>query len=176
MRVAKFTVIPGGGREREPPGVLQARRHFRQLIVELLRAIARGDDYESRVARELLEFTDHAVASKAPLRTIIDPVLADLQKRIAPEQKDITSHYMRQISDIVFASLQVAAEVGCTDGFAKARLSGRTSALEADIKEYIVEHERRSRENKWSFLSNLLQKHFPIRPKPRRPRKPPVIL
>jgi hypothetical protein len=47
LRVAKFTVIPGGGREREPPGVLQARRHFRQLIVELLRAIARGDDYES---------------------------------------------------------------------------------------------------------------------------------
>jgi hypothetical protein len=55
--VAKFTVIAGGSRGREPPGVLQARNHFRQLVVELLRAIARGDDYESRVTRELLEFT-----------------------------------------------------------------------------------------------------------------------
>jgi hypothetical protein len=114
--------------------------------------------------------------SHTPLRTITEPVLADLQKKIAGEQKDITSHYTREISDIVFASLQVAAEAGCTDGFARARLSGRTSVLEDDIKEYIVEHERRSRENKWSFLSNLLQKHFPVKPKPRRPRKPPVIL
>jgi hypothetical protein len=69
------------------------------------------------------------------------------------------------------ASSSLAAEVGCTDGFARARLSSRTSALETDIEEYIVEHERRSRENKRSFLSNLLKKHFPIRPKPRRPRK-----
>jgi hypothetical protein len=127
---AKFTVIPGGGGGREPPDVLQARHHLRRLIVEILRALVRGDDYGARVIRELSDFTRYANESGAPIGTIVDPVLAELQERIAgeggDEDTDLGTSYMDEISDIVLGSLMVAAELFSRDGFAKARLADRT--------------------------------------------------
>jgi len=78
-------------------------------------------------------------------RSLIDPALAELQKKIAAERDDTTDSYMTEISDIVLGSLMVATELCCTDGFAKARLSDRTTELRTYIEEHIIGCERRSR-------------------------------
>jgi len=52
---------------------------------------------------------------------------------------------MTEISDIVLGSLMVATELCCTDGFAKAQLSDRTTELRTYIEEHIIGCERRSR-------------------------------
>jgi hypothetical protein len=47
--VSKFTVIEGSGpREPEDPHAEDVRYHLRRLAVELLRALARGDDHGGR--------------------------------------------------------------------------------------------------------------------------------
>jgi hypothetical protein len=52
--VPDFTVIDGGGTGRPPPEDLHQRRAaeaMRILVIELLRAVARGDDPEKRVLK-----------------------------------------------------------------------------------------------------------------------------
>ena len=62
---------------------------------------------------------------------------------------------------IIFdAVLQMAAEIFPSDGFARARLSKREIDFRHGIEEWIVEHERRSREAGWSFTKNLLHKRL----------------
>jgi hypothetical protein len=57
VKCPDFTVIDGGGKGRGPgdhdPDM--ARHHMDTLIIEILRAIARGYDHENRVGRTLLE-------------------------------------------------------------------------------------------------------------------------
>lgn len=49
-----FSVITGGGKPRDPHED-PTRHHLRRLIVEILRATARGHDHGMRVGCELLE-------------------------------------------------------------------------------------------------------------------------
>jgi molybdenum-dependent DNA-binding transcriptional regulator ModE len=64
------------------------------------------------------------------------------------------------LDTVVLAGLRVAAETWTDDGFTRARLSDRRQDLDQEIEDYVVEHERRSRENGGSYLGHLLHKHF----------------
>jgi hypothetical protein len=52
-KMPDFTVIDGGGKGRSPPDfdAAMARQHMDTLILEILRALARGTDHENRVGR-----------------------------------------------------------------------------------------------------------------------------
>lgn len=56
---------------------------------------------------------------------------------------------------VISASLQAMAEALADDGFAKARRSKREVDLRHAIENSIREHERRSRENGWSYTAHL---------------------
>jgi hypothetical protein len=52
------------------------------------------------------------------------------------------------------------AETISTDGFARGRRSQREQALDRAIKEKILASERRSRENGWSYVADLTERHL----------------
>jgi hypothetical protein len=165
--VPDFTVIEGGGRGPDDPLDIDARHHLRRLVIEILRSLARGNDPEARIARELVEFSKTASRMSTPLHQIVDQLLAELSAELEPEGRD----HIIELSYIVSSALGLAAETFCEDGFAKARRSDRTAGLRAMIDEHIVGRERRSREGGWSYLGKLLHDRFPPQPRMTRTRK-----
>jgi hypothetical protein len=51
---------------------------LRRLVIEILRSLARGNDPEARIARELVEFSKTASRMSTPLHQIVDQLLAEL--------------------------------------------------------------------------------------------------
>jgi hypothetical protein len=41
---------------------IEARHHLRRLVIEIQRALARGNDPEARIARELVDFSKAGLA------------------------------------------------------------------------------------------------------------------
>jgi hypothetical protein len=166
--LAKLTVIKGGGKGPPDYREVLARQHLRKLAIEILRGIVRGDDYNLGVQGEVSEFLNHAGAASAPLSTIIGDVLSelhdDLATKVSPTEQQIA------IQHIVLASLALAADACSKDGFAKGRRSQSRARLQQAIDEYVLGYERRTRENGWSYLSQLVGARFPttskVRPKP----------
>jgi hypothetical protein len=160
--VGNFTVIDGGGKgppDQGGPNDADARYHLRRLAVELLRALARGDDHGGRLWGEIIAFINHAVELKRPpLGTLMAEVFQELAQEISPEGK---KRYEADLDLIVLSALRVAAETWTDDGFTRARKSDRLRDLDRQIEDYVVEQERRSRKNGTSYLSRLLSDHFP---------------
>ena len=133
-----FTVIEGGGQggggsdSTEDYHAGDARYHFRNLIVEILRALPRGDDQRCRVGQELVAFMEHLSKTTAPLGAIIDPVISDIHKNICRDENSI-EHY-RLLYSVVRSALQVAAEASCHDNAAHGRCSQREQKLENSIE------------------------------------------
>jgi hypothetical protein len=86
--VRDFTVIEGGGRGPDDPLDIDARHHLRRLVIEILRTLARGNDPEARIARELVEFSRTASRMSTPLHQIVDQLLAELSAELEPEGRD----------------------------------------------------------------------------------------
>jgi hypothetical protein len=78
--VPDFTVIEGGGRGRGD--FHNTRYHLRRLIVELLRALARGNDHDQRIRTELSAFLDEAQTSAAPIDQVIADVISENARRL----------------------------------------------------------------------------------------------
>jgi len=97
---------------------------------------------ETRIARELVEFSKSASQTSTPLHKTVEQLLTALSAELEPEGGD----HVMELSYVVSVALGLAAETFCTDGFARARTSDRQRALFACIEEHIVGRERRSRE------------------------------
>ena len=147
-----FTVIDGGG----PPYDYEAemaQNAFRTLVMEILRAVARGDDDGDRVRNALVRFSKYANEAKIPLREIIDSVLPALHRE-AFSDDPIEGKYSR----IVRSSLRLAAESMAGDGFAAGRRSSRYTELSNMIEDCLIGEEKLSRTNgNWSYLGELLK-------------------
>jgi hypothetical protein len=157
----KFTVIEGGGPpDPGDPRAEDARYHLRRLAVELLRALARGDDHGGRLWGEIISFANHAAQLKRlPLGTLMAEVLQELSNEITPEGRE--DSYEAEVGAVVLTCLRVAAETWTTDGFSRARKRDRTNELRSDIEDFIVGRERRSRQSGWSYLGRLIKDRFP---------------
>jgi hypothetical protein len=83
--MADFTVIEGGGSGPPENEAVDAGRAFRMMIVEVLRALARGDDPEERIASLLVDFTRHASSMKTPLSSVIADVISELHEEVIRE-------------------------------------------------------------------------------------------
>jgi len=87
---------------------------------------------------------------------LIDEAVQALNRTINPSAK-----VRDEMLDVTLAGLLVAAENIADDPGARARASRRESELVRTIERYIVEQERRSRKNGWSYLSKLFHDWFP---------------
>jgi hypothetical protein len=155
-----FEVIEGGGKRRGPRDFEadMARSRMNTLIIELLRAVARGDDHENRVGRTLIELFKHMSATDAPVYDITSAPIADAHKSISGD-RDLDGH-QTEIADIVLASLRVAAESCTSDGFSVGRKSHAQTRLGREVEQYVVGSEKRSRQHGWSYLGRLLEDNF----------------
>ena len=174
-----LTVIEGRGQGRPPHDyeAEQAKYALQKLIIELLRALSRGDDYGSRVSDVMLEFWRSAGATQAPFRPMVHAVISDLH-----EEAMLDDNFSEGPDDcrkrIVQAAFRVAAEAMADDGAARARLSSRKRDLEDTIQAHLLARETRSRANGWSFTEELTTRHLgpwspPPRPKVTAARKAP---
>jgi hypothetical protein len=153
----KFEVIEGGGRRRDVKADM-ARSRMKTLIIELLRAVARGSDPENRVGRTLIDLFHYMSATDVPVYFITSTPIADAHKSIT-EDIDPGGHHT-EIADMVLASLKVAAEGGTSDSFSAGRKSQAEAKLSRAVERHIIGNERRSRQHDWSYLDRLLKDNF----------------
>jgi hypothetical protein len=159
-----FTVIDGGGKGRGPGDydAEMARHHMDVLIIEILRALARGYDHENRVGRTLLELLSRISAiPHTPVYEITSGPIENAHKSISGDQDG----YQIEMAEVVLASLKVAAESCAVDGFAASRKSTAERGLDHRIEDRILGKETRSRDNGWSYLARFIADHFQKAPK-----------
>lgn len=171
----------GGGTGPESDRAILARQALRELLVELLRALANGDPHAIRVTPAWFHFWDRAVASERPLSEIIGRVVFECHEQaISPyDEQGFPEPGERAI---IQAALRTLAESLATDPAAKGRRSQRSRSLHDATKESALEHERKAREHGWSYVQNLVERLGPwppkstakVKAKPRSSRRRPV--
>jgi hypothetical protein len=165
----KFTVIDGPGRKDHQYHL--ARANLRSLIIEILRALVRGDDNHNRVGAYLVHVNNLLRETATPTDTIVGEVIAEMNEDIS--RRGSPGDARAGLEDIVLASLPVGAEACATDDFAKGRSSQRRTELRSLIEQWIIDHERGARANGWSYLKNIERTHFPpeLEPAKRKPKR-----
>lgn len=145
----RLRVIEGGGKGQPQTQAQQsyhayrAGEHFRILCIELLRALARGDDAQYRVVQALYDLIKDISECDEPIYKILHPVIDELHKEIAPAWD--AEGYDAEIRAIVASSLSVAAESCAADGLANARRSKRKDVLQSAVRAHIAASEERRR-------------------------------
>lgn len=87
-----------------------ARRHLLSLIVEILRAVARGDDRQYRVEEQLMRFLERVTQMSAPLHDIIQKTVEAAHDRSVAVRYNRVCDTENSIRSIVRAALRLAAE------------------------------------------------------------------
>ncbi len=157
QQMPDFTVIEGGGGSvaRTDHDVSAVQLAFRRLIIEFLRATARGDDCGRKLSNSISEFYQEATSSRVPLSKIFDPVLRETHDDVLAQKFDESVGDERRW--ILLSSLRVIAESMATDPAARGRLSSRTSEFDRALESIMVEKERRARDNGWSYLEEVVR-------------------
>jgi hypothetical protein len=181
-----FTVIDGGG-DRGINGFAgqHAVQSFEDLVIEVLRKLARDPHSVGRITQLMFAFTNAAGEFEGPLFEIIAAALGSLNARtFGSAQTELD----QETQDILRYALRVVAESMATDGAASARLSRRKTEMRAAIEGWMQGRETRSRENGWSYLGEMsrkLGKWTPPRTASQQPtpkskkaasKKPPLVL
>lgn len=130
-----LTVIKGGGRGPHDTNAHDARIDLGELIVEVLRSVARGYDSQERLTRKLAAFIEIAPTISVPLNVIIHSVLQEFAALLA--QKDFPEQ-VRQYELVVHTSLYLAAETCANDPGARGRAGRRDSELRQHIEAIIL--------------------------------------
>jgi hypothetical protein len=175
-------VIKGGGKGPGSQKPLDynaewAENHFIALIMEVLRALARGEDHSRRVLRSLNAFIEKASNTQVPAGDIIQAAISWAHNRALVSEEVLANHDTELIF-LLRASLPVIAESIADDPAAKGRRSKRETALESAFETMMLGRETRSRSNDWSYTQHLVARLGPFKPparsahvRKRRPRK-----
>jgi hypothetical protein len=86
-----FRVIQGSGNSQGSGKKCDAdggwaRHHLHSLIIELLRALARGDDAQGRVAGDLEGLLNHLPKTSAQVAKLVDEVIFELHADIVRDR------------------------------------------------------------------------------------------
>jgi hypothetical protein len=164
-----FTVIEGGGGSGEPKKpedspirAQDARDAFERLLIEVLRATARGEDAGARVVQSLQDFLTAARETSARSYDLID----DTFRRIYEYRLKPTGDGKREdeTKAVALAALSWTAEMIATDGFAKGRRSQREDKLTYAIEELIRYKEEKAREWGGSYVEDVTKNLGPWPP------------
>jgi hypothetical protein len=137
----KFTVISGGGKGPPRRDTGRARYHFQQMIIEILRALARGHDAQHRIAMHLDEFLHILSDTNVRPELVVEESIVELNKEL--DHRNGQDFYEQEREVIVLRALQVAAEALASDDAAKGRLGRRQSALRSAIEHQFLRREMR---------------------------------
>jgi hypothetical protein len=171
-----FKVIEGGG--RRPPedfDVQMAAQRLRTLTFELLRAIARGNDPDRRVTRQLIELYKLLGEKGLEIDTVVNSFLGEAHSELTAAERSDRDDPDREVEAILIAGLQVVAEKLCLDDAAQGRVSQRERRLENRLKDRLRDQEERSRANGWSYVESFLKEHFSKAPRERAKPKEQMI-
>lgn len=165
-----LTVIEGGGKGQ--PNRLDAEAEwaedrFADLIVELIRAVARGDDRENRVLRALNAFIQHASNTSRPAAELVQGAIEWSHER-GFGSKDDPPDYEAELRELVRTTLPLLAETLAEDDAAKGRKSRRHTTLTAALEAVVIGMELRSRSHGWSYTQHLVARLGPFK----QPTKP----
>lgn len=149
-------MIEGGGKDAPDRHSGAARYHFEQLIVEILRALVRGQDGERRIASHLAEFTRHMTETDAGLAVVIDDAITELNGELDHQGEHNVLEQQRET--IVLRALQVAAETMASDPGAKGRLGSRQRVLDAAIEHLFLRRKMGAREQQMAPKTPKQQK------------------
>lgn len=133
-----------------------AQQALSTLIVELLRALGRGDDDTRRVSTALIDFTQHASKAEVPLGDMVHATIERLHG-IALANEGEEDDFEAGTKDILVHALRVAAESMADDNAARGRRSKRFHALNSAIEHEIQQREVRSRKHGWSYTEKLTE-------------------
>jgi hypothetical protein len=131
-----------------------AQQALSTLIIELLRALARGDDDTRRVTGALIDFTQRASKAGTPLGEMVHATIARLHSVALANERD-RDDFEAATRDILVHALRVAAESMADDNAARGRRSKRFYALNSAIEHEVRQREERSRKHGWSYVENL---------------------
>lgn len=172
-----FTVHEGGkGRDDDEREKLRAeheaayaRQLFGDLVIKILRTLARGDGGAHPVGRALIDFREHNTRTRLPVMGIIhEAMLAAHRDGLARIDHETMENFDREI---ISAGMKLAAESMALDSLAAARASKGRDVFRRAIEDWIVEREARDRKNGWSYVGDLtkreLGKWSPPRPEPK---------
>jgi hypothetical protein len=166
-----FTVIDGGG-DRGIDGFAgqYAVQCLEDLVIEILRNLARDQLSAGRTTRLMIAFSKAAGEFDGPLFEIIAVALGNLNARtFGSEQTDLD----QETQDILRYALRVIAESMATDGAARGRLSQRRNDMRSSIESWVHGREERSRANGWSYLDEMSRKLGKWTPPPRAVNRQP---
>jgi hypothetical protein len=152
-----FTVIDGGN----DPGHLDrkvSQQNLEDFIIVLLRDLASGD-YPYRTIKKFFRFVEHAQERGVPTGPVFDGAIKNLNARTL-DNAGAGGAPGAEERGILSAALKVTAESMSTDGFARGRRSQRAQALDQAVEQMILGCEKRSRENGWSYVANLTERHL----------------
>ncbi|MEX2126651.1 MAG: hypothetical protein WD871_00200 [Xanthobacteraceae bacterium] len=168
--MTKFNVIQGGGGHRQPPSpdAEWASEQLNRLIVEIFRAVVRGDDYGDRVSREFSALFDHVAKTKLQLQPVIHRAVSNANRDLTESGE--RSDHADEMTKVVLAAMCVAAESFDKDEYAKGRRFQRLGDLRSAIEQHIISTETRSGEHGWSYLEHLTKDLGSKRPHRRKPR------
>jgi hypothetical protein len=151
-----FTVIDGGG-DRGINGFAgqHAVQSFEDLVIEVLRKLARDPHSVGRITQLMFAFTNAAGEFEGPLFEIIAAALGSLNARtFGSAQTELD----QETQDILRYALRVVAESMATDAAARGRLSQRRNDMRTAIESWVHGREERSRANGWSYLEEMSRK------------------
>jgi hypothetical protein len=137
----KFTVHEGGGKGPPDRGTREARYHFQQMVIEILRALVRGHDAQSRITRHLDEFLGALPGPNTRPEVVVDESIAELSKEL--DHRNEQDPFEQERETIVLRALQVAAEAMAVDDGAKGRLGIRQRGLLEAIEHQFLRREMR---------------------------------
>lgn len=165
-----FKAIEGGGPLDWPTE--RARDAFGALVIEILRALARGNDPGMKVLEAFNKFATHASEASTPPAVIVDEEMAALYgKALRREHNDTPSDERKRILE---DALRVLAESLAEDPAAQGRKSQREDTFIRSIESFIIAREDRSRANGWSYTQNLTTNRLGKWSPPPRPKATPV--
>jgi len=157
----ELTVIEGGGRPVDEKTSL-TRQAFDDLLMEVLRALGRGDDHEFRILRAMERFINNGAEASIPAGEIIRDRLTEIHETLLRQGPDNSS--TEDSKAIIEAGLQVLAESIADDRASRGRKSQRANALREAIESYVIARERRSRTHGWSYLQSLSKRMDGMKP------------
>jgi hypothetical protein len=151
----EFRVINGGGKGRGESGggrdsfdAERAQQAFARMVVEILRALARGDGNAWPITKHFFEFCDLAAAAETPAGLLIDKAIGELHDEALAARwgGESRGDFEENFRGMLGPALKAAAEAMTSDGFAKARYSTARRALIEAAEHFLAERARRARE------------------------------
>lgn len=131
----------------------RAVQTFERLTIELISNLVRQDQSPAPAVRLFLDFVSLAGECDEPPFDIIKQSLARINERMRQAaQREFVGEDLR-VSEV---GVRHVAAIIASDEFSRARTSKASTSLGNAIEQWLLAHERRSRENGWSYLRRLL--------------------